>query len=142
MGDETTTFVSPENLAQYDGLIKKYAKSLASKPIEDGIAKHIVTIGENGELIDSRVSIDDMSSNDSVKKAIGEIPAVSKTTTAVGYAEYIAAEKAKEAAYNDTNIKSRVTKLENGQNIITDIETKREYKLCLESGLLCLIEKG
>lgn len=141
MGDGTT-FVSPENLVQYDGLIKEYAKSLASKPIEDGVSKHIVAIGENGKLIDSNVSIDDMASKDSIKEAIGEIPAVSKTTTAVGYAEYIATEKAKEATYNDTNIKSRVTKLENNQNVITDIETNRKFNLCLESGLLCLIEKG
>ncbi len=140
--DEKIIYVSPENLEQYDGLIKDYAKSIASKPIEDGIAHNIVAIGENGELIDSKVSISDVASNESVREAIGEIPAASKTTTAVGYAEYIATEKANNVVYDDTNIKSRVTKLENSQNIITDIETNKKYKLCLESGLLCLIEKG
>lgn len=140
--DEKKIYVSPENLAQYDELIKDYAKSLLSKTIEDGVAQNIVAIGENGELIDSNVSINDVASNESVREAIGEIPATSKTTTAVGYAEYIATAKAKDATYDDTSIKSRVTKLENSQNIITDIETNKKYKLCLESGLLCLIEKG
>ena len=196
MAEQTVIYVSPENLALYDELLKKYIgeqiapyidnvtitdnvlkffsagdkenpvveitlpkqdlSDLMPK-IKDGVAGNIVTVCENGEAVSSDVSLADVATtqdledkvttqvlNEAIKgvnDTIGVIPEVSKATDVIGYADYIAEEKAKDVKYDDTALSQRVKKLEDEANILTDTVTEEKFKLSLESGLLCLIKE-
>ena len=126
---------SPDESTAADYEIKLPEQDLSNllKKLSDGTVGNIISVGEDGTIVDAGIKATELASKDevsnletSIKNLLGTIPAESGVSTIVEYIQKAAEDAIKAATYDDTDIKKSISDIQDSiqtiQNTVGDIQ--------------------